>query len=205
MSDRTYAPHLCKRGHKFKSQSSAFGCKRCRKLDEKERLIDVSKCSGIELSLIRAFEMKKKRGWDRLYIAVDLHDTLVWSSYTKDMNEKIELFPDCIDPLRFMSSHELFVPILFTSSYVDYLAQYYAKFKEEGIEFKYFNENPECPSTQMGDYSKKFYYSILIDDKAGFNPLTDWAKLGTLLPRIFKDDYKLSIPEILSTFMLRAR
>jgi hypothetical protein len=57
----------------------------------------------------------------------------------------------------------------------------------------------------MGDYSKKFYYSILIDDKAGFNPLTDWAKLGKLLPKLFKGDYILEIPKSLSIFMLRTR
>jgi len=166
-------------------------------------IIDVPSCSAIEVSLLRAFAMKKKRGWDRFYVAVDLHDTIVWSTYTKNMAEKFELFPGCADTLRFISGDDLFVLILFTSSYVDYLEQFYKTFEAEGIHFKYLNENPECPSTQMGDYSHKFYYNLLIDDKAGFNPLIDWNKLKELFPIVLSGDYSFApMDKAWSTFLL---
>jgi len=44
----------------------------------------------------------------------------------------------------------------------------------ENIIFDYVNENPECPSTELADFSRKMYYNFLIDDKSGFDPETDW-------------------------------
>lgn len=135
---------------------------------------------GIEQCFLKAFETKKKRGWDTLYIAVDLHDTIVKSSYQK--NEPIrEFYPDALETLRLLSARDAIVLILFTSSYGDYLEPYYSCFKKEGIKFSYLNENPECPSTNLGDFSKKFYYNILLDDKAGFDPETDWLKIQKII------------------------
>lgn len=136
--------------------------------------------NGVERSFLKAFESKKKRGWDTIFIAVDLHDTIVKGSYKK--HEKIkEFYPDALEALKMLSDRKDLVLILFTSSYEDYLAPYMIIFKREGINFKYLNENPECPSTDLGDFSKKFYYNIMLDDKAGFDPLTDWKNIQNIL------------------------
>jgi hypothetical protein len=48
-------------------------------------------------------------------------------------------------------------------------------FKEHGIMPQYFNENTAVENTATGNFSSKFYFSVLLDDKAGFNPETDWV------------------------------
>ena len=43
-----------------------------------------------------------------------------------------------------------------------------------GIKFDYINENPLEVNSELSDFSKKFYFNILLDDKAGFYPKEDW-------------------------------
>jgi hypothetical protein len=83
-----------------------------------------------------------------------------------------------------MGRFEHIVLILFTSSHDEYVKEYLDIFKQLGVYFKYHNENPECPSTDIGDFSRKFYFNVLLDDKAGFDPLNDWGKIRKLLPII---------------------
>jgi hypothetical protein len=44
---------------------------------------------------------------------------------------------------------------------------------------KYINENPEISDDKgaFGCYDKKPYYNVLLDDKASFNPETDWKPI----------------------------
>jgi hypothetical protein len=65
------------------------------------------------------------------------------------------------------------VLILFTSTYKQSLEPFFNWCEEHQIKFKFFNENPECPSNSTGDFSRKFYYNVLIDDRAGFDP-SEW-------------------------------
>ena len=69
--------------------------------------------------------------------------------------------------------------ILFTSSYPDEIEKYIETFTDDGIRFKYVNENPEISDTTgcFGYYYKKPYFNVLFDDKAGFFPLTDWKPI----------------------------
>jgi hypothetical protein len=143
--------------------------------------IDIAKLTGIQLSIIRALQVKKKRGWDKIYFAIDLHDTITWSSYTKDEAPKKEFFPFAIDALQALSKRRDVVLILYTSSYSEYLKDYLDTFIQNSIYFKYHNENPECPSTDIGDFSKKFYFNVLLDDKAGFDPVIDWKRIHNLI------------------------
>lgn len=144
--------------------------------------VNLKSLPGIALSIIRAEQMKKKRGWDTLYYAVDLHDTVVWSTYTKEEATPSHFFPGAIEALNYISQRRKdIVLILYTSSYTEYIQPYLDSFKTRGIYFKYHNENPECPSTDIGDFSKKFYFNVLFDDKAGFNPTKDWEDVLNLL------------------------
>jgi hypothetical protein len=70
------------------------------------------------------------------------------------------------------------VLILWTSSYEKYVDSVRKKLQDNyGIKFDYFNENPECINTKTGCFDNKFYYNVLIDDKAGFNPESDWLEI----------------------------
>ena len=155
--------------------------------------IDVAKCSGIELSILRAYRAKKKRGWEKIYIAVDLHDTITWSTYKrKEGASKKVFFPDAVEALRYFSSFDSITLILYTSSFADYLSDYYEQMAEKGVHFEYLNENPECPSTDTGDFSLKFYFNVLLDDKAGFNPMSDWKRIHKLIEALEKDEVKIT-------------
>lgn len=149
--------------------------------------IDLNKCSAIELSILRAYRLKKSRGWDQLYFAVDLHDTITQSTYKRNESKKKVFYSWALETLKFFSSCKLLSLILYTSSYQDYLEEYYRLFKKNKIFFKYLNENPDCPSTKTGDFSKKFYYNVLLDDKAGFNPWKDWKTILKLVEALEKD------------------
>ena len=53
------------------------------------------------------------------------------------------------------------------------------------IKFDYLNENPEClTESHQGDYSKKFYFNLLLDDRAGFDYTTDWNILVETIERL---------------------
>ena len=153
--------------------------------------LNINNFSGIEWSIIKAYKIKVKRQWDKIYIAVDLHDTISQSTYIKMEDTKKEFIPDAISTLRYLSCCKDIVLILYTSSYKEYLTEYYRQFKDHNIYFHYLNENPECPSTDIGDFSKKFYFNVLIDDKSGFNPYTDWIKVYNLIKKIEDGYYEI--------------
>ena len=56
--------------------------------------------------------------------------------------------------------------------------------KDNGIVFDYLTENPEVPNTENGNFTDKFYYNFLLDDKAGFYPTEDWDKVFKVINTI---------------------
>jgi len=123
----------------------------------------------------KAYTNKMDRGWDYIYIAIDLHDTIIRSTYKND--DSFDIYTSCGSTLKYLSDCDEIKLILFTSSHKDYVDKFFKFMQEYKIKFDYFNENPECVSTATGNFDKKFYYNILIDDKAGFDPEQDWITL----------------------------
>jgi len=128
-------------------------------------------------AIIRAYQDKYKRNWDTIYFAIDLHGTII-KKYTGD---DIKVYEKAAEALRFITVIPGIIPILYTSTSPDNLKPFYKWCSENGIIFKYLNENPECPSNKTGDFSKKFYFNVLLDDRAGFNPDTDWLETITAI------------------------
>lgn len=123
---------------------------------------------SIKNAIRKAYQYNKKVGRDKIYICTDIHDTLAVSNYSDEMPD---IIPAALDAIKKINKFPEIVLILFSSSYdhsdyIDYFARY-------GLRFMYFNENPEVRDTKTGDFSKKFYYNVLLDDKAGFE-VTDW-------------------------------
>jgi len=46
------------------------------------------------------------------------------------------------------------------------------------------NENPEVLNLKYGCYDKKPYFNVVFEDKAGFDPMTDWLLVKGLLENI---------------------
>ena len=123
------------------------------------------------------FEQKEIRKWNKIYWAIDLHDTVITGKYNK-FNTGAEIYPACKEVLDYLYNSNLHRTILWTSSYDDSVKDI---LKRYDLKFHYFNENPECPSTDMCDFGDKFYFNILLDDKAGFSGKTDWFEIKNIL------------------------
>jgi hypothetical protein len=132
----------------------------------------------------KAFEQKKSRKYDKLFWAIDLHDTVITGKYNK-FNEGAEIYPCAAEVLNYLYSRSDMCLILWTSSHKEALDKTLPMLEAwAGIKFHYLNENPEVPSTELCDFKSKFYFNILLDDKAGFNGNQDWITIKKTLKSI---------------------
>ena len=133
-------------------------------------------------NIYNSFVKMEQKKWPKLYWLIDVHNTIINGTYKKDM-DNVKLYPYAGEVLRRLTDMDDMVLILWTSSYPEYVADFREWLdKEFSIRIDYFNENPECQNTETADLSKKFYYDILLDDKAGFDAEEDWwAVLNELL------------------------
>jgi hypothetical protein len=129
----------------------------------------------------RAYKLKKERGWDKLYWCIDFHDTLFPARY--DSSQTVEISASAIEVLNNIQTNN--VLIAYTSTPEDHVSELCRDiYKYCGINFTYINDNPEYIGNDYADFSKKFYYNILLDDKAGFEGETDWLLVKNELIRV---------------------
>ena len=131
----------------------------------------------------RAFKDKVRRGWDTLYVCVDVHDVILEGKYNL-MNSGAEYMPNALKVLRFLSDRTDIKLIMWTSSHATPADAIHASLKENNIHFDFLNENPECLTTDLCNFNRKFYFNILFEDKAGFEGMTDWFLVENELKRI---------------------
>jgi hypothetical protein len=130
----------------------------------------------------KAFEDKKRRGWENLYWCIDVHDVILEGKYSL-MNEGANYLPNALKVLRMLSKKPGTVLILWTSSHPVATAKVLDNLEKEGAHFKFVNENKDCPNTELCSFDKKFYFNILLDDKASFEK-DDWYLIERELRRI---------------------
>lgn len=134
---------------------------------------------NLEKAVLNAYKKKEDRGHPRLFWAIDLHGTIIPSSYSS--SETLEFYPGAEECLKLISSFTDHSIILYTCSYIGKMSPVLEWLKEKGIRINYMNENPECKNTAISCFYKKFYFDVLLDDKAGFEPETDWIELYKML------------------------
>lgn len=121
----------------------------------------------------RTFAQKKERGWDTIYVLLDVHGTILHSTYAE--GNKLEFIsPACVPVLQWFTKRKDIKIILWTSSYPDEIAKVIDWLKTYDIEIDFVNRNPECKNTKYADFATKPYFNIIIDDKAGMTPDVDW-------------------------------
>lgn len=127
------------------------------------------------------FEYKEKRGWDKTYWFFDIHGTILKPNYTYGNTPK-DFYPYAKETLQFLSKLPDVCMILYTCSHPHEIEEYVKLFEENNIKFEYVNDNPEVVTdiNGYGCYDKKPYVNVLFEDKAGFDPETEW-KLVLLL------------------------
>jgi hypothetical protein len=82
---------------------------------------------------------------------------------------------------------------LYTCSHPNEIDEYLELFKSSDINFVYVNENPEV-KTQIGGYGcydKKPYMNVLFEDKASFDPETEWEEVLIFMKEKYGSGYPI--------------
>lgn len=127
----------------------------------------------------RAYRTMKERNWDTVYWAIDLHGVCLESNYEQGGYRWIN--QSALRVLRQISKYEETAIILWSSVHVEEQRDIIEFFNEHGITVDGFNANPFEANTKVSSFDQKFYFSILLDDKAGFDPSVDWTEIGIYL------------------------
>lgn len=129
------------------------------------------------------FELKEKRNWDKTYWFFDIHGTILAPNYKHGDIPK-EFYPYAKETLQYLSKLDDIVMGIYTCSHPNEIEEYIQMFAEMDIKFAFVNENPEVvtEANGYGCYDKKPYMNVLFEDKAGFDPETEW-KLVLFLMR----------------------
>ena len=134
---------------------------------------------SIERSFDNAFQKMKERNWEKIYVLVDIHDTIFEGCYHNE--ETYKWFPYAKEALDIMSHSEQISLILWTSTYKEKINEYLEYFKTNGIRFDFSNRNSETENTDLSCFDEKTYFNVGIDDKFGFDAETDWKILYNYL------------------------
>lgn len=134
-------------------------------------------------------DIGEEKGWDTIYIAIDWHDTITESTY--DNTTALKFTTNALKALQLLSFIPKFKLILFTSSYMPKCMELIDVLATHNITIDWVNENPEVENTDFGDFSSKFYYNILLDDKAGFKPDDDWGDVIEFVVNYITKEYKV--------------
>ena len=101
----------------------------------------------LEKYLTKLLKLKEEKGWKYLYFMIDVHNTIIKSTYNKTTD--FEYFPYALETLRLMTQREDIKIIMWTSTYSEITDKYNDKFWEDGIYFNYINENPEIKNDDI--------------------------------------------------------
>ena len=112
------------------------------------------------------------RGWNKIYVFVDIHGTIFQSDYGK--GEEPKYYPMALRALQEMTNHPRISLGIWSSTHPKDIAKYLDIFSTDRIVFEHINENTEEKNTSYACFDKKPYFNVLIDDKAGFDPRYDW-------------------------------
>jgi hypothetical protein len=128
------------------------------------------------------FDNSFKKEWYETYWAIDLHGTIIKPNYV-NASWPAEYYPYAKQTLQLLTKRPDIKLILWTSSFPNEIEEYLEKLKKDDIVFDAVNENPGISSNNgnFGFYEKKFYFNVLLDDKAGFNPEKEWKLIYDFL------------------------
>jgi hypothetical protein len=124
---------------------------------------------------LQILERRRNKGWDKIYVAVDLHETTLEPTWSDERSSVF--YNDSIEALKLLSDNNDICLILWTSSSKENAREYKEMLAAHGVNMQYINENPEVADKHYADYESKFYVNVILDDKAGFLPDIDWPAI----------------------------
>jgi len=128
--------------------------------------------------------------WYETYWLIDMHRTIIKPTY--DLNDKsIHYYPFALETMQLLTKRDDIITIMWTSSYPQEIEEYVRQLAKDEIVFDKINENLDISSNNgnFGYYEKKFYFNVLIDDKAAFNPEKDWEPIYNLFKEYEKNNF----------------
>ena len=132
---------------------------------------------NIQTAFQNAFKRKQEKGWDKIYVLVDVHDTIFRGDYGKHL--PWQWLGHAKDALQMMSKRNDICLIIWSATNERDLLKILVELYENDICPQYTNHNPEVKDG--GQYSfygtGKIYCNVGIDDKFGFEPDTDWDEI----------------------------
>lgn len=124
----------------------------------------------------KSFKVAKDRNFDKLFYYFDVHETILVPDYNNLL--PLQFYPYAKEALQLIGKNVMIIMGLFTCSHPEEIEKYQNFFKENDINFKYVNENPEVSDTILGNFSTgKFYFNVLFEDKCGFDAITEWKEI----------------------------
>lgn len=140
----------------------------------------------------RAFDRAVEKKWDKIYVGVDLHGVVIKPDYTDEEKTSLDYYPLAKSCLQKLSQRDDVCLIMYTCSHPRELEAYQRLFDADGIHFDHINKNPEVHNTRYGNYTDKPYFDILLEDKAGFYPETDWITLINQIIQVYPKNYLIN-------------
>lgn len=131
------------------------------------------------LRAVKAAYEKHSEKYPHIFWKIDLHGVCLRSSYQSGEYEWIN--EHVVPALKQIMNCPHSKIILWSSCYDHEQEKIIEFFNRSGVRVDFFNENPLFANTEYGCFDQKFYFSILIDDKAGFDPDTEWKMIGDFL------------------------
>jgi hypothetical protein len=104
-------------------------------------------------------KQKIERKWQKLYWAIDMHDTIITGTYNR-FNDGAVIYPYAKETLDYLFNSPDHYTILWTSSYMTSIQDVVQRFD---LNFNGINCNPECPNTTLCDFQSKFYFNFVLD------------------------------------------
>lgn len=135
--------------------------------------------SSLVRAIDRAYRVMYERGWDTIYWCIDLHGVCLKSNYVNGKYEWIN--HEALEGMLEISRQPESRIILWSSAHPEEQTKIVEWMESQGVMIDFFNENPLEKNTQTGCFDKKFYFSVLLDDKAGFEPSADWWRIRDYL------------------------
>lgn len=137
---------------------------------------------SVTLLLKEALIEAAKKQYDHIEVAVDLHGTLIdtelYNKWDGTPEEKFahSVYTESLAPLVALTKHKSVKVFLYSATRViDLLRIKMALERMYGIEVSL---NSSVSTTTKGqDFDRKPYFSVLFDNKAGFDPKSDWAEV----------------------------
>lgn len=137
-----------------------------------------------KFNIAKSFRTNKERDYTVAYWCIDLHGVICKNTHKR--KHKYTFYNGARKVLRFLSGRNDIILILHTCSHNDSINRARKWLLRNGIAFEYVNENTEIHSNKISNFSQKFHYNVLLDDKAGFEGEKDWAIVREELEKEYK-------------------